>query len=449
MSDFLGSYQSLFLSILFWVVLLFLTVVFFRIFRQVWLFYKQSLYKKAVDWIILELKIPRDVLQTPRVMEQFFINLYGLRNSPGDLLEKYIEGEVTLWWSLEIASFDSKVHFYIRTPKKHKKMVEAGLYAQYPNVEVMEVPDYLNRFPSDTKEIYESNENIFGSEFFLDKENFYPIKTYERFELSKEEMALDPMSALIEVLANLHREENVFIQILVAPADDEWKEEGDEFIKKQTAKGKKKKGGLNDILYQWIKNLFWAPAQYPIWLDSKEGGKEEKFSLFQLTPGEQDTIKAVEDKLSRHGFECMIRFIYIAPNSIFNTNFARKGLIGAFNQYASKSLNFFRNNRLIETRSRWIYYPYVFVPKRVEARKQRIWYNFRNRLFPEKMAFGKFFTSHIFNFNNKSKTYILVDSELATLFHIPGERVLTSPHIERAESRRMGPPAGLPIFKEE
>jgi len=65
------------------------------------------------------------------------------------------------------------------------------------------------------------------------------------------------------------------------------------------------------------------------------------------------------------------------------------------------------------------------------------------------LPFGKFFTSHIFNFNNKSKTLILVTSELATIYHVPGERILISPHIERTESKRMGPPAGLPIFEEE
>ncbi len=55
-----------------------------------------------------------------------------------------------------------KVHFYIRTPKKHRKIVETGLYAQYPTVEIVDVKDYLDNFPNSTKEIYRQNKDIFG-----------------------------------------------------------------------------------------------------------------------------------------------------------------------------------------------------------------------------------------------------------------------------------------------
>ncbi len=453
MFDFLGSYQSLIFSIIITVVLLILAVAFFKLFQQVWLFYKQSLFKNSIEWAFLELRIPREVLKTPRAMDQFFMNLYGMRNAPGDFLETYIEGEVTLWWSFELASFGGKIHFYIRTPKKHKKIIEAALYAQYPNIEVIEVEDYLNKFPDNTKEFYESNENIFGSEFHLAKDDFYPITTYEQFELTKEELAIDPLSAFIEALANIHKEENVFIQILVAPAGPEWKKKGEEFINKFLDRDKKKKGGgFNQILSEWVRNLLWAPTEHPVWSETKESENKDmlkSMTMWKLTPGEQDIIKAIENKLSKQGFEVLVRFLYIAPNNIFNINFARKGLLGAFNQYASQSLNSFRNNVFIETRTKWNHFPYIFVSKRVEARKQRLLYNFRNRLLPEKLWFSKFFTSHIFDFNNKSKSYTLVTSELATLYHIPAEQVLTSPHMERAESKKMGPPAGLPIFEEE
>ncbi|MEK7553232.1 MAG: hypothetical protein AAB504_00880 [Patescibacteria group bacterium] len=449
MPDFLISYQSLIVSVVITVVLLALAIALFKIFEQVWLFYKQSLYKKAIKWTVLELRIPREVLKTPKAMEQFFINLHSLKNEPGNFLEKYTDGEVTLWWSLEIASLGGKIHFYIRTPKKHRKMFEAGMHAQYPNIEIIETEDYLNKLPSSTKEFYESNENIFGSEFNLGKKDFYPIITYDHFfnqpaKLDdQKQVIVDPLSALIEVLAGIHKEENVFIQILIAPLNDDWKNEGRDFVNKKLGKEEKKKGGFNQIIYEWTKNFLWAPTEYPVWSEPKEPAKKEPANI-----SDYEAMKEIENKLSKHGFESLIRFLYIAPNSIYSTNFARKGILGAFNQYAS-SLNFFKNNPLVETRTRWIYSPHVFVKQRVEARKQRLLYNFKNRLFPEKLSFGKFMTSHIFDFNNKSKTSVFVTSELATIYHIPAEQVLTSPHIERAESKKMGPPAGLPIFEEE
>lgn len=449
MFDFFGSYQSLIFSILFLLGLLVLAIALFKIFRQAWLFYKQSLYKKFIDWTVLELRIPREVLKTPRAMEQFFINLHSLKNEAGNFLEEYVDGEVTLWWSLEIVSFGGKVHFYIRTPKKHKKMFEAGMHAQYSNVEMIEVEDYLNKFPDSTKEFYESNENIFGSEFNLGKPDFYPIITYDHFfnqptKLDDNKQVItDPLSALIEVLAGIHREENVFIQILIAPVNDDWKNEGRDFVNKKLGKEEKKGGGFNQIIYEWAKNFLWAPTEHPVWSEPKEPAKKEPANI-----SDYEAMKEIENKLSKQGFESLIRFLYIAPNSIYSTNFARKGILGAFNQYAS-SLNFFKNNNFVETRTRWIYFPYIFVNKRVEGKKQRLLYNFKHRLFPEKMSFGRFMTSHIFNFNNKSKTSIFVTSELATIYHIPAEQVLTAPHIERTESKKMGPPAGLPIFEEE
>ncbi len=434
-----------------WLLLFVILYFLARLFEQAWLFRRQSFYKEAIEWVVLEIKIPREVEKTPRSMEQFFMNLHGLMNAPNDFMEKYFDGEVTLWWSMEIASFGGEVHLYIRTPKKHKKVTEAALYAQYQSVEIYEVEDYMDSFPRETREVYKKGYNIFGSEIILRKDDFYPIMSYENFELDKNEMALDPISALIEVLANIHKEEIVFLQFLIRPTGTEWQEAGKKIVEELTLKKKEKnkKSGFGGGFHEWFKNFFWAPIEHPSWLGEKEI-KEEKFEfgMFKLTPGEADTIKAIEKSLSKQGFDSLIRYLYYSPNSIFSTNFARRGLLGALNQYASQNLNSFRSNYSVETRTKWIYYPYVFVKQRVEAKKQRVLYNYQNRKFPEKLAFGKFFTSHIFNFNNKSKNFILNTAEIATLFHIPTETVLTAPHIKRAESKKMGPPAGLPIFKE-
>lgn len=453
-SGLITGYKTDILSLIFWIFLFWLCLKLFEIFRQALLFYKNSLYKQKIEWTFLEIKIPREVLKTPRAMEQFFKNIHSLRNTPGNFMETYIDGEETLWWSLELVSLNGKVHFYIRTPKKHSKMVEAGLYAQYPTVEIIEVKDYFDNFLNSTKEIYQQGNDVFGSEFYLEKKDYFPINTYENFELTKEELVLDPVSVLIEGLANIHKEEFIAIQILIAPAGLEWKEEGEKYINKFVGReSKKSKRGWNSTIYEWAKNLFMAPHEPPVWSDwsgeKKEEKKDDMMMMFKLTPGEQETIKVIENKISKPGFETLIRSIYIAPKTIFNINFSRKGIIGAFNQYASQNLNSFKNNNQIETRMLWIFFPYFFVPKRIEGKKQRLLYNFRNRLLSEKLSFGKFLTSHLFNFNNKSKTFILNVSELATIFHIPGEIVLTSPHIERMESKKMGPPAGLPIFEEE
>ncbi|MBI4993369.1 hypothetical protein HZC33_00190 [Candidatus Wolfebacteria bacterium] len=459
----LSSYFNgdLIFSILFWVVMIVLAAVLFELFRQTFLFYKQSLFKKSIEWTILEIKIPRDIQKTPLAMEQFLINLHGMRNSPNDVFEEYLEGQITLWWSLEVVSFSGKVHFYLRTPKRHKKLVEAAMYAQYPSVELVEIEDYLNKFPVETKDIYESNESIFGGELILDKDDFYPIKTYKAFELSKEELAIDPVSALIEVLGSLDKDENFFLQFLIEPASNDWKKEAESFLKKLIKGGGKIGGsggggeskggrGFHDYLMEWSRNIAMAPAHYPKWKDApdkagKEGKKEEKKT--EELPKEK--TEPIKDKILSPGFNVLVRFIYLAPNSAFNIGVGLRGIRSALNQYTTHETNAFKQNINVWPLLKWHKFPYFFLDNRIEARKQRLWHNFRERVLPEKIPFGKFFTSSIFNFNNKSKTFILNTVELATIFHIPSEKVLTSPHIETLSSKRMGPPAGLPIFEEE
>lgn len=445
---FMVTYWNFFI----WAIVLALLLALFDIFKQAWLFYKRLLFKEAIKWTLLEIRIPREVTKTPRAMEQFFVAIHGLRNAAGDFLEKYIDGEVTLWWSLEMVSFGGEIHFYIRTPENRRKMIEAAFYAQYSNVELIEIEDYLEQIPKETKGIYQNGENIFGGEFILRKEDVYPITTYEKFEADKETMALDPISALLEALAHIHKEEKVFLQILIRPAGSGWQEEAKKFIDKLVGREEKKpaKSGFGAALAEFFRNLFFAPAEYPIW--SGEAQKKEEIKadlLFKMTPGERELVKTLEENIAKPGFETLIRYLYLAPQAIFSTNFARRGLLGGINQYASPLMNSFRGNSLVETRTRWIYFPYFFVKQRVEARKQRILHNYRNREMPEELPFGKFYTSHPYNFNTVSKTYILTTAELATIYHLPTETVLVAPHVKRAEAKKMGPPAGLPIFKEE
>lgn len=424
-------------------------ILLLKFFEQCWLFYKQNIYKEKIDWTLVEIRVPREVLRTPQAMEQFFKSVHALRNAPGDFLEKYKDGEVTLWWSFEAVSFGGEVHFFIRTPKNRQQMITAALYAQYPNIEVVETEeDYVNRFPAQTWEIYRKKYDMFGGELILSKADVYPITTYEFFKKDEEELALDPLSALVEVLANIRKEEEVWIQIPVKPIGAEWQKEGKKIVDELVKRKVKKEMTLMEELAVFLKNLAAAPFQPPVW---PEEVKEEK-SLFgsvvgHLTPGEQEVVKAIEHNIALPGFESLIRYLYFAPLEVFNSSFALRALRGAFNQYASENLNSFKSNKPTETRTRWIYYPYVFNAQRKEARKQRILRNYRNRLLPESLWWSKIMTSHPLDFNIKSKSYVLNAAELATIYHVPAEEVLTAPHLKRAESKRMGPPSGLPIFQ--
>lgn len=436
-----------------WIALLLVLLVFFvKLFEQMWLFWRQSLFKKDIKWTIYEIIVPREVMKTPKAMEQFFHSVYAIRNAPGDLVEKYIDGEITLWWSFEIISRGGQLHFFMVSPKKHANMVKASLYAQYPTVELVETEDYIKDIPENTTDFYRKKYNIFGTEYVLGREDVYPITTYEQFEVTKDELAVDPMAALLEIMANIHREENFYLQILARPANPFTSTEaGRKMVDKLVGRKPKveKRGSLG--AGEFLANLTKAPAVAPEWKEKEKEEKEEKHHdiLAKLTPGEQTVTKAIDHNTAKPPFEVIIRAFYEAPVSIYNTNFAKRGIRSGLNQYASQYSNFFLNNLRVETVAKWIEFPYFFPKKRAEAKKQRLLYNFRNRVMPEELSIGKIYTSHPLNFNTASRCIILSAAELATIYHVPGELILSSPYLKRVESKRLGPPAGLPIFKEE
>lgn len=402
----------------FWLPLLLLFI-----FEKFVLSWRRNLFKKSEEWALFEIRIPREIKKNPKAMEQVFANLYGTRNEPGDWWEKYIDGEVTRWFSLEIVGFSGEIHFYIKTPKTHRKIVEANFYAQYPEIELVVLDeDYLNRLPKTIRELEEQDYNFWGTELILEKKDLFPIRTYQEFEGDVDEKSLDPVSAIMEVFNKLQQGENILVQILIRPAHTKWREEGLKVVEKMKAKFSKK--GSVEV---------GAPAtSFPF-----------------LTPGERIILEAIEKNLMKPAFETLIRYCYIAKKDIYKESFARRGIISAFNQYASFGLNRFRHNFNVYTRVKWIYFPYVFADGRAHNRMKRLWKNFQERKMPEENLTSQLLTSNFLNWNFASQAVILNIEELATLFHLPSYLVLTQPLIKRIESRKLAPPVGLPIFTEE
>ena len=354
--------------------------------------------------------MPREVRKGPIAMEQFFSAIYGLRNIAGDLIEKYFDGEITLWFSFELVSFGGEIHFYIRTPSKHAGVVSANLYANYPTLEIEKVPDYIDKFPATVSGLYAKNMNLWGTELKLGKEDAYPIRTYSQYEAFYEERSLDPIASTLEVFSKLDRKENLLFQILVRPTDDGWKKRGEALVKKMSA-------------------------------DIKAG--------FERTPGQTNILKSIESNVAKQGFETLIRYIYMADRSVFDINFAKRGTLIGLNQYSGLDLNYFMHNLKIYTQVRWIYFPYFFPRGRLEARKARLLHSFRERRIPEETTVARLMTAHYFHFNFSQRFFVLNTEELATLYHPPTNLVVTGPLLQRVESKKMGPSSGLPIYKEE
>ncbi|PIV13369.1 hypothetical protein COZ81_02375 [Candidatus Jorgensenbacteria bacterium CG_4_8_14_3_um_filter_38_10] len=397
-------------------------LIFFPLTKSIFLYWRQELFKNSIKWVLLELKVPRQIEKSSQTMEQILYSLHSLRNAPGDFKEKYINGEITRWFSLEMVSFGGETHFYIRAYEKLRKMIEAAFFSYYPDIDIVEAPDYVDNLPKNVAEAYKKGLDFSGTEIILASEEVYPIKTYIDFENIEEEKKFDPISTFLEALAKLQKDEFTGIQILIAPVDPkEWKDKWEDFLEKL------RKPTLIEF--------------------GKEGEIGTKLGV--RSPGQTDILKAVERNLSKPAFNTLIRLLYLSPKITYDKIYAKKGLIGSFNQYAALNLNSFKPNRGVTPFATIWRKPYLFSNKRIEYRKERLLFNYKKREMPPASDIGRLPISSFYNWNFASQSFKMNTECLATLFHMPTAVVVTEPHIRHLESRRAGPPAGLSIFGEE
>jgi hypothetical protein len=402
-------------------------------------FWRQEVYKNAIQWTTLEIRIPREIKRTPKAMEQVLTAFHGLGNYPDTFSELYIDGEITEWISLEIVSLGGGVHYYIRFPSKKRNIIEANIFSYYPDVELAEVDDYVSRFPQDVAEMKRWGYEMFGTELVLKKDPAYPIRSYVDFETMMEEAQMDPASALLEMLGKAKPEEMVGIQFLISPAGEGWQKAG----RKVAAEMRDGKSAGSSAAKHKLKISF-EHGPLPIFDSNASSDKKEDAPKTSRSPGETDLLKAVETNLSMPGFHTMIRMVYFSPQATFFDGFIKRGVVSSFNQYSSSDLNGFKTNGAVETKVNG-----YFAKVRSAYRKQRMLWNYRKRLNPVEPWMGQLITSHFFHRNFNSKRMVLNTRALATLYHPPTYLVLTAPHIQRVDSRKAGPPAGLAIFGEE
>ena len=117
-------------------------------FYKVWVWYARSLYISKRHFVLLEMKLPREITKSPRAMEMALTSFWMMSNETTFIM-RVIDGQVRPWYSFEIASFGGELHFYVWVWKEYQKVTEANLYSQYPEIELHEVEDYAQKFVFD------------------------------------------------------------------------------------------------------------------------------------------------------------------------------------------------------------------------------------------------------------------------------------------------------------
>jgi len=400
----------------------------FLLFPTLQFFYLQFIRTKwdsTIDKILLEIKIPKEVERPMKAMEQVFSSFWTLYDPPS-FKEKWVQGHFLLNFALEIITIEGDIHFFLRIPKALRGMFESAVYAQFPNVELIEAEDYTKNVPQD---IPNKKWDLFGWDFMFLKESCYPIKTYPNFfeeqEGMKEEKRISALSVLLEGMADFKKGEQMWFQIIAKPIVDEvkWVEEGKKIIDKLVKRSPKPK--LKSIIQEAFDVIFsgTVPGQ-------TEKPKEEAIPVeMTLTPGEKDTVKAIENKISKLAFETNMRFVYIGEKEVFFKPRVKVALDFTAGINIA-SLNGFKPWK--KTLPKIV--PPALARKRiVYLRKKQLFRRFIKRMTPL--------------FPTPGGTFVINIEELATIFHFPGRTMAPTLNLSRIEAKKAGPPENLPIEK--
>ncbi len=397
---------------------------------KLWIHYIQADFISGIDYVVLEIVPPRDVLRSPKAMELFFSNaLYHWSQKGGK--EQYWQGAVWLWFSLEIASIEGQVHFFIRTPTRLKDLIETQMYAQYPQAQVKVVEDYTLA----VDEISPRSEWMgWGCEWGLDKPEAFPIKTYIDFGLDKdpkEEFKVDPISPLIELFGAIGKGEQVWLQIVVTPSKKAYHTAGTWF-------------GEHD----WVAQS--RIEQAKLLKPYTQVGREAHEAAFLIRGPDflKNVLESMNKKTYKLGFDTGIRLMYVAKKENYSMN-TRRNIRLIFRQYSNPDSNAF--SRVNGTQGDYYSEYWGASEETVMMVSQRMLHEYQERGFFHLPLRHHLLNTHtipkpfqgLFKVYKHPPTFVLNVEELATIWHFPGQ-ILQVPTLTRIESKEAAPPPNLP-----
>lgn len=391
MEQFLNLQQYIFFALLFFLMAIsvFVSVVFVVRFYLLRHSGPLSRFKKSILLITLPResvasekgKTPslQEVQESIGVMEAIFSNISGLKKLAG--FKSLFSGDIN-HLSFELVAKNGLISFYVATPNNLKQFVVQQIHAQYPSASIEEVEDY---------NIFSPKGYIDSAYLQLSKNSLLPIKTYKQLQS-------DPMNAIVNVLSKIEQDDGAVIQFMVRPTNVNWRIYGAKVVSdvrsgKSLTEAMKSQGGAGlGFLKSFIIDIVGS-----IFGQTTANGENSDLGSTQKTSAKEDeSIKNIEEKISRPGLGVNIRIVVSADKkeqmSMYMDNIINS--FGQFNIYEYG--NSFKISRPIK--------------------KSATINNFIYRNF------------------NKTNRMILNPEEISSLFHLPTQTIQT-PNIQWLSSK--------------
>lgn len=288
--------------------------------------------------------------------------------------------------ALEIVASKGSVKFYTAVPVPLLGVVEQAIVSAYPSTRLEEVPEH-NIF-SPVGRIT----GTLGGELKL-KENFaYPIATYQ-------DIKRDSIQSILNAMSTLTKEDGAGIQILLRPADSEWRKNAASEADTKRSGGKVKESSI-EKMFSSTGQIFSALTKPP------EAGKKEDEAAANISSLDQSVVQAIEEKTKQAGYEVLIRLV-ASSNINHRAQTILNNLVATFALFDAPGRNGFK-----------------FVPAR---------------------DIDSFITAYILRFfPQDNRQNILNTTELATLFHFPDQKNIPTSQLDRQSSKQVDGPRNVP-----
>lgn len=323
----------------------------------------------------------RDIIDENISKAQVIYNIIASTLKKGSKVKLYGQRH----FGFEIVGINGVVHFYAAVPISLVEVVKQAIVSSYPSARMEEVPEHniFNR-------IGKINGTV-GGEMELKESFAYPIATFQ-------EIKRDTMQSILNSLAELDKEDGAAIQILMRPANPNWRKSAID-IASSKREGKKNSLKLDEKIFRFLRDFFTAFIKPP-----EEHSKEkEKHELSGL---DQTIVDAIEDKTRHSGYEVLIRVV-VSSNVHQRAQGILNNIVAAFSLFDAPGKNGFE--------------------------------------FSPTKDIENFIASYILRlFPQNQDDLILNAVELATLFHFPDERNIPTSQLERQGSKQVDAPRNMP-----
>ena len=386
---------------------------------------------KKLEWVLLEIVPPPEVLKTPLAMENVLLGLAGgwTEMNKRDI---YWRGSFQDIFSLEIVCNDRAMRFLIRCQRKQIGWVQSKFYAQYPEAEIREVEDYVSHLP---EIVPNESWDMWGGVYTLVKRDknknplwVLPLRTYIDWENPEDDRRISPLSQLGEASLTLGKNEYIIIQMIISPrvTEPDVKGKAQEHIDELVGRSQPKKGGgvvgfMVDFVGNFMRGLNAQEMQWSGEEKTEEQNRFEQSPMWTMTEGERDRIKAIEMKESKMKFETTMHCMYLYKKGEEHKE-RISDMNGFLRQFGNESLNGLRPKSGTYPSSNATF----FNKTRCRLRMRRLFFAFRTRWM-----------------GYLGDSYILNVEEIASIYHLPGT-IAQSSGIPRVQSKMTAPPRELP-----